>query len=299
MKRYYEMENNDTLRTEPTAADLQPELIKMMLSSIGDEFNRPIGLIYNNCEYLQMHLKEDKANYSPEKMSAAVADISCSVMQLNRLAENFMAMTAIMQDVVCPDVQLVNLVDMLQDLCTDSEEIYRAIGITLQLDIRSKPRSLVVADRTLAERICLNLLSNALQACTEGEHVVFKLEELETGYVLTVTDDGYGFPPEQVLVAFKPFQYRGFKRAKGFERGNGMGLYLCGEYCRLMNWKIGITPKNPGTEVRIEIPRNEKVMSEKVQVNCSIYEAELQHQVTRMEIIRELRTIDGLEGLRR
>ncbi len=298
-KRATTQEDTSLGKTPEQMELLQNEMTTMMLRSIGEEFNRPIGLIMNNCEYLQSHLAREKANYDPERVTQALGDINTTTIHLNRLVENFIEMTAGMNNVLNPATQLVDLSAMLGDICADSAEIYQSIGISLQVDVSAAPRALVVADRTFAERICLNLLSNALRACTEGEQVCFALAENEAGYVLTVTDDGYGFPPENILLAFSPFQGRTGARAKGFERGSGMGLYLCGESCRLMGWKISISLKDPGTCVRIEIPRNEQVHMQGVCFYSSEYEAEIQAQSTRMEVLRELRTVAGLEALRR
>lgn len=275
------------------------EKINLILRSVGEELNRPLALIDNNREYLQMHLNGQHKQFSKEKVNAALADISSATMHLNRLQENFVEMTACLHGTLSPVLGLIDLVAVLRGVCKDATEIYRLLGIDLVMDIGDFESAFVFGDRTYAERICLNLLSNALHACTAGEHVTFQLLPTKTGYVLSVKDDGYGFPPESVLSAFEPCQERGFLRPKGFERGGGMGLYLCGEYCRLMNWKISIALENPGTKVSLEMLRGEDVYCREVTLHTSEYEQEVQAQITRMEVLRELRAVPGLESLRR
>ncbi len=283
---------------EGDTQQLQQEMILMMLRTIGEEFNRPLGLIANNCEYLQQHLTRAGEGYSLEKAQGALTDISNATLHLNRLFDNFVEMNASLHGVLKPAMELVDLVSVLRCVCADSEEIYRAIGIHLRCDVGELTQALVVADRTYVERICLNLLSNALHACTEGEHVTFALCETEGGFALTVTDDGYGFPAENILVAFSPAQNRAMTPAGGFERGGKMGLYLCGEYCRLMGWEIGIALKEPGTQITVAIPRNDEIHLHSVCFHSSEYETQVQAQMTRVQVLRELRSVPGLEGLR-
>ncbi|MFI3169860.1 MAG: HAMP domain-containing sensor histidine kinase [Faecalibacterium sp.] len=290
---------NAMLKDDEGSDLIRNEMNTLILRSIGEEFNRPLGLIANNCEYLQMHLNHPDGIYSKEKANDALADINSATLHLNRLLENFVEMTASLHGALNPSMQLVDLVSVLKSVCADSAEIYRAIGITLTVECEGLTQASVIADRGFAERICLNLLSNALHACTEGEHVVFSLIEREEGYLLTVTDDGYGFPPDSVLTAFMPCHHRGCVRSEGFERGGGMGLYLCGEYCRLMGWNINISLQEPGTKVALEIPRNEQVYNKTACFHASEYETQMQSQLTRMAVLRELRAVHGLEGLRR
>lgn len=283
---------------EGDTQQLQQEMILMMLRTIGEECNRPLGLIANNCEYLQQHLTRDGAGYSAEKAQTALTDISNATLHLNCLFDNFIEVNASLHGVLQPAMELVDLVSVLRSVCADSEEIYRAIGISLQCDVGELSQALVVADRAFVERICLNLLSNALHACTEGEHVTFALQETAGGFALTVTDDGYGFPAENILVAFAPAQNHAMTPAHGFERGGKMGLYLCGEYCRLMGWQIGIALKEPGTQISIDIPRNDDIHLKSVCFHSSEYEMQMQAQMTRLQVLRELRSVPGLEGLR-
>ncbi len=286
-------------KDEPPSQLLQNEMIVMMLRTIGEEFNRPLGLIANNCEYLQSLLPFGQSAEAQETAKTALADINTSALHLNRLMENFIEVNASLHGVLTPAIELVDLVSVLRGVCADSEEIYRAIGIHLQCDVGTLKQALVMADRAYAERICLNLLSNALHACTENEHVVFSLRETETGFTLQVTDDGYGFPAENIVMAFSPMQNRTKRPANGFERGGKMGLYLSGEYCRLMGWSIKIACKEPGTQVSIDIPHNHNAYCRNICFHSKEYEQEQQEQLTRMQVLRELRTVPGLEHLRR
>ena len=56
-----------------------------------------------------------------------------------------------------------------------------------------------------------------------------KLRRTESGWQLTVTDDGCGLPGEDVQAALE--------NRRSFLGGAQLGLLLCRECCRRMNWR--------------------------------------------------------------
>ena len=88
----------------------------------------------------------------------------------------------------------------------------------------------VMADRRDAELLCLHLLSNALHASREGGSVCIALRRTESGWQLTVTDDGCGLPGEDVQAALE--------NRRSFLGGAQLGLLLCRECCRRMDWSL-------------------------------------------------------------
>ncbi len=92
------------------------------------------------------------------------------------------------------------------------------------------------ADRMAIERILANLVGNALAAVRSGGHVWLAARAVAAsgpndrpGVVLSVTDDGPGFPPGDVDRAFERF-YRGDPSRAG--SGTGLGLAIVRELAR-------------------------------------------------------------------
>ena len=115
-----------------------------------------------------------------------------------------------------------------------------AAGIELaaDTDVTVRPNELsFAADRVAVERIVGNLVTNALAAVGgPGGHVWLAVRPVPAmgpggvpGVVLSVTDDGPGFPPGDVERAFQRF-YRGDPSRSG--SGNGLGLAIVRELAR-------------------------------------------------------------------
>lgn len=92
------------------------------------------------------------------------------------------------------------------------------------------------ADRMAIERILANLVGNALTVVRSGGHVWLAARSIaagdasgRSGVVLSVTDDGPGFPPGDVDRAFERF-YRGDPSRAG--SGTGLGLAIVRELAR-------------------------------------------------------------------
>ncbi len=276
--------------------DLQSvQLRELMLHSVASEFARPLSLIALNREYLQTHLEHSGPDYSREKVAQALTDIEDATVCLNRLADNFVDVCACLCSAVTPHSELLDLRSLLESVCADSAEIYRAIGVRLQLVCSDEEHYLIYADSILTERVLLNLLSNGLRACAPGGCVVFALNRRADVLELTVSDDGCGISPAAAAAAFEPFKQPEHS-GEQFQGGAGIGLYLCGEYSRLMGWKIDIRPAQPGTCVTLEIPAQQNAAGQL----CfhSPLEQLTAWQATRAAVLRELHCVPGLERLR-
>ncbi|MBQ7860418.1 MAG: HAMP domain-containing histidine kinase [Faecalibacterium sp.] len=276
---------------------VQTRLNELMLHAVSEEFARPLNLISLNREYLQMHLEQNRAEYSHETVQQALQDIETATEGLHRITDNLVAMCACLCTAVTPQTEWLDLRSMLQGICAEQADIYRAIGVTLQLDCTDEEQYIVQADYLLAERVILNLTSNGLRACKKGGVVTFGLCAAEDGVSLTVSDTGCGMPPEQLQNLFQPF-VKQENTAPGFENGPGIGLYLCGEYCRMMGWKISVQPQKNGTCIRMLIPQGGQLPPDSVVLHSPLQQ-EMRLQHLRGAALRELRTVPGLQNLGR
>lgn len=86
-----------------------------------------------------------------------------------------------------------------------------------------------VADRAAVERIMANLITNALAASPPGGHVWLSAapDGIGANIVLSVTDDGPGFPPGAAARAFERF-FRADPARAG--QGSGLGLAIVREF---------------------------------------------------------------------
>ena len=77
--------------------------------------------------------------------------------------------------------------------------------------------------------------------------VCIALRRTESGWQLTVTDDGCGLPGEDAQAALE--------NRRSFLGGAQLGLLLCRECCRRMNWSLQLEPApTKGTKAVVSIP---------------------------------------------
>ncbi len=123
-------------------------------------------------------------------------------------------------------------------------------GIEIALEaVEGQPPCRV--DRTALKRVVLNLLSNAIDACSEGDRVQVRARADGDSAELSIAveDDGPGMPPEVRDRLFEPFF-----TTKG-HRGTGLGLALVKKVVEEHGGRVEIeTQPNQGTRFQLVVP---------------------------------------------
>ncbi|MBQ8647594.1 MAG: ATP-binding protein [Oscillospiraceae bacterium] len=264
---------------------------EMALNTAAAEFARPLELIEWNRHFLQDHLERHGREYSPQMVQDSLRDIHSAVEGMNRLVDHFTQLCMC----VCGSVPVqkvgLDLASVLRSLCADHEAIHRAIGVRLTLQYEPGDLWYTVADPVLAERVLLHLLGYSLRACSSGEQVVFALDRRRGELLLTVQNNGRSVTRQQAASAFVP---SGPDVQPNRPIGQlGTGLLLCGEYCRMLGWKIDLTPQQKGSRITIVIPERWDLPT-----NIRLHSPAAGPQaVSRVALLQELRSIPGLENL--
>ena len=93
-------------------------------------------------------------------------------------------------------------------------------GVTLREDLGlDRP---VLCSPSKLNQVMLNLLVNAIQACSAGGLVVVRSRLVDDRVKITVTDDGEGIPQERLPRIFDPYF-----TTKPIGEGTGLGLAIC------------------------------------------------------------------------
>ena len=205
---------------------------------------RSLALIGHNCEYLEQHFGRTGAD---EPTRQAVADINTAAVQLERTLNEAITLLEFLREDTKPQLYLIDLCELLRQVETQADMIRAQLGVDIRLDYGGNTVCCVMADYRDAELLCLHLLSNALHASREGGSVSIALHSTQTGWQLTVTDDGCGLPGEDVQAALE--------NHRSFLGGAQLGLLLCQECCRRMGWSLQLEPApEKGTRAVVSIP---------------------------------------------
>lgn len=243
-----------------------------------------LGLVGRNCEYLEQHLARVGAD---EQTRQAVNDISAAAARLDRTMNEVMTLLDFLRAEEPPQLSPLDLCQMLQQIAAQADMVQEQLDVELTLDYGGLTSCRVMADCSDAELLCLHLLSNALHASREGGSVCIALRRTESGWQLTVTDDGCGLPGEDVQAALE--------NRRSFLGGAQLGLLLCRECCRRMDWSLQLEPApEKGTQAVVSIPlyTGESRPDGTVELRTSSEtEQEQRKYHLRAMLVREMRTM--------
>lgn len=243
-----------------------------------------LGLVGRNCEYLEQHLARVGAD---EQTRQAVNDISAAAARLDRTMNEVMTLLDFLRAEEPPQLSPLDLCQMLQQIAAQADMVQEQLNVELTLDYGGLTSCRVMADCSDAELLCLHLLSNALHASREGGSVCIALRRTESGWQLTVTDDGCGLPGEDVQAALE--------NRRSFLGGAQLGLLLCRECCRRMDWSLQLEPApEKGTQAVVSIPlyTGESRPDGTVELRTSSEtEQEQRKYHLRAMLVREMRTM--------
>ena len=243
-----------------------------------------LGLVGRNCEYLEQHLARVGAD---EQTRQAVNDISAAAARLDRTMNEVMTLLDFLRAEEPPQLSPLDLCQMLQQIAAQADMVQEQLNVELTLDYGGLTSCRVMADCSEAELLCLHLLSNALHASREGGSVCIALRRTESGWQLTVTDDGCGLPGEDVQAALE--------NRRSFLGGAQLGLLLCRECCRRMDWSLQLEPApEKGTQAVVSIPlyTGESRPDGTVELRTSSEtEQEQRKYHLRAMLVREMRTM--------
>ena len=149
---------------------------------------------------------------------------------LIRFVENYRRFT----HVPTPQPQLFYAKPFLERMAAQTQPLLGE-GVTLNLDV--EPADLLVyADESLLARVVSNLLKNAAEATTAGQHVrLHAFSDTDEAVVIDVSDDGAPIPADIASHIFIPF----FTTKA---EGSGIGLSISRQIMRVSNGSLSLLP---------------------------------------------------------
>ena len=109
-------------------------------------------------------------------------------------------------------------------------------------------------DQDKIERICYNLLSNALKYTSEGGEISLMAKEEGGRVMISVADNGCGISSDEL-----PYIFDRFYQAKNAGRGTGIGLAIVKAFTELHHGEVSATSiEGKGSTFTIHIPVRQK-----------------------------------------
>jgi signal transduction histidine kinase len=106
------------------------------------------------------------------------------------------------------------------------------------------------------------MLDNALKACVAGggQKIIVRAERENGKVAITVSDDGYGFPPEDAQLMFEKFYRLGDEHTRTMP-GTGLGLYIVKRLTSLCGAEVAAVSAGVGTGAAFTITWPESALT--------------------------------------
>jgi two-component system, OmpR family, sensor histidine kinase KdpD len=179
------------------------------------------------------NLQNNNAKLSPQNRFELVGEISKAAFRLNQQVENLLNMSRLESGFIRPK----------NDWCDISEIVYDAVKrieeneISQKISININPQTpLFKLDKIMLEQVIFNLLSNAT-LYTPARSTIQIIAACHTDMLqLIISDDGPGFPEEEINNVFDKF-YRLKDSRTG---GTGLGLSIVKGFTEAMGGTISL-----------------------------------------------------------
>lgn len=220
------------------------KLYNTLLNSLSHELRTPISTIIGAIDTI----KDNQTKLSDSNRNELYSEIEIAAFRLNRQVENLLSMSRLEAGFIQPKV----------DWCDMNELVFSAIKDTKDEanhhNIEFTPNEhlpLFKIDSGLIEQILYNLIHNDLQHTPKNTMIRIEVSHSETNCIIFVSDNGNGFPENEIDFVFDKF-YRLDNSVTG---GTGLGLSIVKGFTEAMNGKVLLKniPQG-GAKFTIEIP---------------------------------------------
>ncbi|MDR7327348.1 MULTISPECIES: SpoIIE family protein phosphatase [Catenuloplanes] len=212
-------------------------------SNISHEFRTPLTLIMGPVEDLRA------------RIGAADPDLEVihrNALRLGKLVNTLLDFSRIEAGRMQARYEPVDLAAATAELASVFRSAFERAGLRLDVDCPPLPHPVHV-DRSMWEKVVLNLLSNALKF-TFGGGVRVTVRPDGDRATVTVADTGVGVPPDEIPRLFERFHRIERARSRSNE-GSGIGLALVKELVELHGGTITAdSVLGEGTEFTIRLP---------------------------------------------
>jgi two-component system sensor histidine kinase KdpD len=188
-------------------------LYTTLFNSISHEMRTPITALVGASE----GLLNDKVGGQPEVRRELAQEVQSAAERLDNIVQNLLAMTRLESGLIQPRRDWTDIRDLIHSCRSKLEK--ELAGHSVLIDV-SPSLPLVKLDFALFEQVLVNLLRNAALHTQANSTITVGARAEGKECIVTITDDGPGFPPDSLKSVFEKFY-----RVPGSKTG-GIGLGL-------------------------------------------------------------------------
>ena len=224
------------IEEETVAAKLQ------FFTNISHELRTPLTLIAEPVNYI---IHDDNLNSQQRSM---LHIIQRNVVVLTQLVNEILDFRKVQNGKMELRLSDFNLTENMKRWIMLFSASAQKKHITISME--APDTILLRADQDKIERICYNLLSNALKYTSEGGKISLQAIKKDERVIISVTDSGCGISNNEL-----PYIFDRFYQAKNAGRGTGIGLAIVKAFTELHHGVVSATSvEGKGSTFSINIP---------------------------------------------
>lgn len=215
--------------------------IGQLAAGVAHEIRNPLGLIRNYCYILKNNLDDE------EKVKKSIDVIEISVQKSSDIIDNLLNFSRISSN----EYEKINMRNFITKLIELEKNTLKKNNIDYKI-VCSKD-IICYANQESLKHIFLNLISNSIDALTNGGLISIELNKKGNMLLIKFSDNGTGISEENLENILNPFF-----TTKQCGKGTGLGLYIA--YNEIQKHGGNITVKSKlgvGTTFYIDIPLRE------------------------------------------
>jgi signal transduction histidine kinase len=218
-----------------------------LFSVVSHDMRAPVNSLISFIDILE------DGNMPPEKLSMYAQELKQNLSHTASLMNNLLNWAASQMQGFKPVLEPFDASALVTEVTNSLQHHLQQKQVTVQNDIAAN--TIIHADRNMTASILRNLISNAVKFSYKEGVVKITNKNTETGYQLSVTDEGTGMDAVQTAAFNSSHQHQTeSKRGTDNEKGTGLGLLLCKTFVQQMGGKISAVKNENGMTFTVWLP---------------------------------------------
>jgi PAS domain S-box-containing protein len=247
--------------TERKRAELALKENERKLLQLNTDKDRFISILshdlrspFNNLLGLSEALSEDIRKLDIDEIEKLVNQINKSAQTSFKLLEDILMWARTQQGKIPFKPQILNFRDICMNILETLNPNANSKNITINYSAIDKIN--IFADIDMLKTVLRNLVSNAIKFTNKNGAINISAEENSGNVTISVSDNGIGIPPDNLVKLFDITQVLTTK-GTAKETGTGLGLLLCKEFVEKHGGKIWVeSEEGKGSDFKFTLPIN-------------------------------------------
>lgn len=202
---------------------------QLLIDNMAHEIRTPLMSISGYAEYME------RAKLSEEEQFESLEYIVSESKRLSKMSQILLTMAQLRVDEIPKDI--ISVAELLKQLKVMLNQKLQEKGMTISM---SSQVDKMTGNYELVESLFINLIENAIRACSESGHInvsISKWEDNSETLKIVIEDDGIGMEESEIRKIQEPF-YRVDKARSRKNGGVGLGVSLCSKIIELHNAEL-------------------------------------------------------------